>query len=80
MIGVINRFGTSVNCNTRTRVLTAFLLPKLTYCLPVWSAINGKAIDRVLLRVARVVLHSKTAVLNPSCQAKVYTRCARCRP
>ena len=35
MIGVINRFGTSVNCITCRCVLTAFVLPKLTYCLPV---------------------------------------------
>ena len=52
MIGIINCFGTSVNYITRRRVLTAFVLPKLTYCLPVWSAINKtdvKAMDHVLL-------------------------------
>ena len=67
MIGVMNRFGTSVNCNTRRRVLTAFAFSTLTYCLSVWSAINKtnvKAMDRMLLQAACVVLHSKTAELN----------------
>jgi Reverse transcriptase (RNA-dependent DNA polymerase) len=67
MTGVLNRFGCSLNTTVRCRVLCAFILPKLTYCLPVWCAVDKRttvAMDHVLQRAARVVLHDKTSTLS----------------
>ena len=67
MVGVLNRFGSSLNTNTRQRILQAFVIPKVTFCLPVWGHVENKqcaAMDHVLQRAARVVLHDKTASLN----------------
>ena len=67
MVGVINRLGNALNTNTRQRILQAFVMPKLTYCLPVWGRLCSKsntAMDHTLLRAARVVLHNRTAELN----------------
>ena len=69
MIGKLNRLGTSLNFTSRQRIFEAFVLPKITYCLPVWSNTGisaEKAMDVVLLRAARVVQHSKNVHLNTS--------------
>jgi hypothetical protein len=69
MIGVINRFGASLNSDARYHILNAFVIPKLTYCLPVWAHIDKtftKAMDHMLHRVARILLRSKSAELDTS--------------
>ena len=66
-IGVLNRFGVTLNKNARQRILQAFMSPKFTYCLPVWGYLNKtctSSMNQALQRVARVVLHNKMAVLN----------------
>ena len=66
-IGVLNRFGVTLNKNARQRILQAFISPKFTYCLPVWGHLNKtctSSMNQALQRAARVVLHDKTAVLN----------------
>ena len=35
MLGVLNRFGSTLNTDCRCRILQAFIMPKLTYALPV---------------------------------------------
>ena len=69
MIGVLNRLGTSLNFTSRQRIFEAFILPKITYCLPVWSNTDKsaeKAMDVVLLRAARVIQHKNNVHLNTS--------------
>ena len=39
MIGVLNRLGLTLSYQMRQRVVKAFVLPKLTYCLPIWGHI-----------------------------------------
>ena len=67
MIGVLNRVGSTLNYQTRQRVVKAFVLPKLTYCLPIWGHLecgSRTAMDHTLLRMARVVLGNRAAVLD----------------
>ena len=48
---VLNRFGCSLNMHTRQKILQAFIVPKLVYCLPVWGHTEKKdiaAMDHVL--------------------------------
>ena len=69
MIGVLNRLGTSLNFSSRQRMFEAFILPTITYCLPVWSNSGKsaeKAMDVVLLSAARVVQNNKNVHLNTS--------------
>lgn len=67
MLGVLNRFGSALNTNCRLRILHAFILPKLTYCTPVWCWVNKgttNALDTTLQRAGRIVLRNRAAVLN----------------
>ena len=67
MIGVLNRLGLTLNYQTRQYVVKAFVLPKLTYCLPIWGHLecgSHTAMDITLLRMARVVLGNRAAVLD----------------
>ena len=67
MIGVLNRLGTALNFTSRQRIFEAFILRKITYCLPVWSNTGKsaeKAMDVVILHAACVVQHSKNVHLN----------------
>ena len=41
MIGIIQRLGSSLNTDTRHKILTAFVAPRLNFCLPV--KVNGSA-------------------------------------
>ena len=69
MIGVLNRLGTSLNFTSRQRIFEAFILPTITYCLPVWSNSGKsaeKAMDVVLLSTARVLQNNKNVHLNTS--------------
>ena len=72
MVGTINRFGCSLNVNTRQRIVNAFVLPKLTYALPVWCWVNKGSEDNLnhcILRCARVILRKKDITLNSSTHA-----------
>ena len=65
MIGVINRLGNATNTNTRLCILQAFVQPKLTNYLPVWSHLTScTAMDYTLVHAARVVLRNKAAELG----------------
>jgi hypothetical protein len=67
MIGTINRFGCSLNADTRRRIVNAFVVPKLHYALPVWCWVDKaeeKAFDHTILRCARVIMHNKAITLN----------------
>jgi hypothetical protein len=67
MTGVLNRFGATLNCDSRKRILNAFVMPKMLFCLPVWCHINKsteKAMDRMLLVTSRIVLRNKNSVLG----------------
>ena len=69
MIGVLNRLRTLLNFTSRQRIFEAFILPKITYCLPVWSNTGKsaeKAMNVVLLHAARIVQHNKNVHLNTS--------------
>ena len=67
MIGIPNRLGSTLNYQTRQRVIKAFVLPKLTYCLPIWVHLecgSRTAMDHTLLRIARVVSGNRASVLD----------------
>ena len=67
MIGVLNRLGSTLNYQTHQRVVKVFVLPKLTYCLSIWGYFecgSRTAMDHTLLRMARVVLGNRAAVLD----------------
>ena len=67
MIGVLNRLGPTLNYQTRQRVIKAFVLPKLTFCLPIWGHLKSgsrTALNHTLLRMTRVVLGNRAAVLD----------------
>ena len=69
LIGVLNRFGDTLNVNARQRILQAIITPKLAYCVPVWEHLSKKQIEAmnyVIQRAARVVMHNKSACLNQS--------------
>ena len=69
MIGVLRRFSSSLNTDARLKIFNAFILPPITYCLPVWG--NGSAtatskLDRCLLQSVRIILNNSAAELNES--------------
>ena len=62
-IGVLRRFSSSLNTDARLKIFNAFILPRITYCLPVWG--NGSAtatskLDRCLLQSVRILLQKET--------------------
>ena len=67
MISVLNRPRLTINYQMRQRVVKAFVLPKLTYCLPIWGYLECRsrtAMDHTLLRMMRVVLGNRAVVLD----------------
>ena len=67
MIGVLNKLGSMLNYQMRQHVVKAFVLPKLTYCLPTWGHLECRsrtAMDHTLLCMARVVLGNRAIVLD----------------
>ena len=69
MLGVLNRFGSTLNTECRRRILQAFIMPKLTYALPVWCWVDtttAKALDITIQRAAHIVLHKQNAMLDSS--------------
>ena len=72
MIGVLNRLGSTLNYQIHQRVVKAFVLPKLTYCLSIWGHLECRsrtAMDHTLLRKARVVLGNRAAATLTQTQA-----------
>ena len=69
MLGVLNRFGCSLNTDAPRRVFNAFVMPKVVYCLPAWCHVNKgteKAMDHVLLRAAGIILSDNSVEFNES--------------
>ena len=67
MTSVLAHFGRSLNIKVRKNIDQAFVLPHLTYCLPVWGSTNSgctTSMDRILERITPVILHNKNATLN----------------
>ena len=69
IIGVLQRFSSSLDTVARLKVFNAFILPHITYCLPVWG--NGLAtatskLGRFLIQSERIILNSSAAELNES--------------
>ena len=67
MVGVLQRFGPSLNMDARLKIFNTFILPRITYCLPVWgngSATVASGLSRTLLRSARFVSNNPSAELN----------------
>ena len=45
MLGVLNCNGSALNTNCHCRILQAFILPKLSYCTPVWCWVSNAVIN-----------------------------------
>ena len=68
-IGVLNRFGGTLNVNAKRRKLQALITQKLAYCVPVWGHLSKnqiEAMNHVIQHAACVVLHNKSACLDQS--------------
>ena len=67
MVGVLNRFGSTLNCNTRVKIFKAFIKPHIKFALPVWGNADAGCItsmDRTLRHAARIICRNKVAELN----------------
>ena len=67
MVNVLNRFGTSLNNETRKRIFNSFVSPKMHFCAPVWCWVGPsdlKSMNHTIQRAARVILHNSWAELN----------------
>ena len=65
--GVIHRFGNIFNMDCRKKLINVFVMTLVCYCLLASGNLNARSatkVDALLLRVARLVLHEKTAELN----------------
>jgi hypothetical protein len=67
MSSVINRFGYTLNVDCRKKLIHAFVLPHLYYCLPIWGnspvGLQTK-MDAALQRTARIMLHDSRVKLD----------------
>jgi retron-type reverse transcriptase len=67
MTGVIHRFGRTLNADCRNKIVKAFVLPHLRYCVTVWgnsqTGLHTK-MNNVLLRTVRIIMNNKSAVLD----------------
>ena len=63
MIGVLRRFSSSIKTDARLKIFNTFILPCITYYLPVWG--NGSATTSNL---DHCFLHSVRNILNNSAQ------------
>ena len=66
-VTVVARIGRSLNIKARKNIVQAFVLPHLTYCLPVRESTSSgctSSMDRVLERITHVIVHNKNATLN----------------
>ena len=67
MLGLLNRFGLTLNTDCRLSTLQVFIMPKFTCALLVWCWVDtttAKALDTTIQRAARIVLHKQNAMLN----------------
>ena len=67
MVGVLNRFGSTLNCDTRSKVFCVFVKPHLLFALPVWGNAdtgNITAMGRTILQAARIIPWSLSATLG----------------
>ena len=69
MIGALRCLSSSLDTDARLKIFNEFMLPRIAYCLPVWS--NGSAtatpkLDRCLLKSVRIILNNSAAELSES--------------
>ena len=67
MVNVLNRFGTSLNNETRKRIFNSFVSPKMHFCTPDWCWVGPsdlKSMNHTIQRAARVILYNSRAELN----------------
>ena len=67
MTSVVAHFGRLLNIMARKSIVQAFVLPHLTYCLPVWGSNSSgctSSMYRVLEHITRVILHNKKTTLD----------------
>jgi Reverse transcriptase (RNA-dependent DNA polymerase) len=69
MTGVIHRFGHVLNIDCRKKIVHAFVLPHMRYCLPIWG--NTQAglrtkMDNMLERTTRIITNDRSAQINYS--------------
>ena len=64
MLGVLNRFGSALNTNSRCHILQAFILPKLSHYTSVWCWVSNpvvNAFDTTLQHPVRIFLRQKNS-------------------
>ena len=67
MVGLLKRFGSTLNCDTRVKIFNAFIKLQITFALPVWGNADAGCItsmDRTLRHAARVICRNKMAELD----------------
>ena len=67
MIGVLNHFGSTLNCDARVKIFNAFIKPSVSFALPVWSNAGAgctTSMDRTLRHPAHIICHNKAAELD----------------
>ena len=67
LIGVLNRFGSTLNCDARVKIFNAFIKPSVSFALPVWSNTGTGcmiSMDRTLRHAARTICCNKAAELG----------------
>ena len=67
MISVIHRLSPSLNTDTRRKIYSAFVAPRIDFCLPVWgnsscSAVTG--FNRTLQRAACIIFNSPSTSMD----------------
>ena len=58
MVGMLQRFGCTLDGLTRKRIFQAFILPHVIFCLPIWGTVEltqQRQIDICLLRSAKLI-------------------------
>ena len=67
MVGVLNRFGSTLNCDTRVKIFNAFIKPHITFTLRVCGNADAGCItsmNRTLRHAIRVICCNKMAELD----------------
>ena len=65
--GIIHIIGNILIMDCPKKLINAFVMPHVRYCIPVWGNSNARSaikLNALLLRVAKLLLHDKTAELN----------------
>ena len=66
MAGVLNRFGSTLNCDTSSKVFCAFVKPHLLFALLVWGNAGTGSIttmDHTIFQAVCIILRSRSATL-----------------